>query len=182
MISAQKFAANLRGFSRLDDLARAMFAETASYVLHQFHAHGNKDPHIKLMAADLPGWVKDGFKKLTLGKRDKTMTPDTAEKRGDALAATVFASQEEKRAIAKANREARAERKATKEAEQASTQEPEATEPAAPVPAFALIGPNGTIEIDADEYQAIVQALLELRAGDMSAHSNVEVLPALKAA
>ena len=112
MITAQKFAANVRGFSKLDTLARAMFAETAAYVLYQFHAHGNKDPQLKLMASDLPGWVRDGFKKLTMGKRDKSMTERIAEMRGDALAGMVFASQEEKRAIAKEQRAARAERKA----------------------------------------------------------------------
>lgn len=121
MISSQKFIANIASFRKLDETARSLIAETAAYCLHQWHAHGNKDPHVKLMASDMPGWIKDAFKKLTLGKRDKLMTAKSAEMRGDVLAADALESQAEKRAARKAQNEARKEADAAIKAQNART-------------------------------------------------------------
>jgi hypothetical protein len=155
MITSQKFAANLRAFSKLDDMARELYAETAAYVLFQFHAHGNKDPLTKLQNADLPAWVKDGFKKLTMGKRDKAMTERNANMRGDALAAQVFAGQSEKRQQAKFAREAKA-----KEAPKAN--EAKANETI--VKADFILASQGVVtELSKDEYAALAAYLIELR-------------------
>lgn len=149
MITAQKFSANLRAFSKLDEAARGLFAETCAYVMYQYHAHGNKDPFNKLQESPLPGWIKDAVKKIKLGKRDKSMTESSAEMRGDAHASMAFASQAEKRAIAKANREARAEKSETV-VEKSS-------------PKFAIVGEGDVLEISADEYATVMGLIQSMR-------------------
>lgn len=165
MISASKFAANLRGFTKLDAVARTMFAETVGYVTFQYHKHGNRDPFNKLAAADLPGWVKDGFRKLKLGKRDPNMTEEAADKRGDAYAAQVFAAQAEKRAIAKAQREAK---QAAKEGAAPSKVE-DTTPPAAEPPkedeerGDSLVFNGVALSITPAESSALYDLLMKLR-------------------
>lgn len=161
MITAQKFSANLRAFSKLDEAARGLFAETCAYVMYQYHAHGNKDPFNKLQESPLPGWIKDAVKKIKLGKRDKLMTESMAEARGDSHASMAFASQAEKRAIAKANREARAEKADTPKIEKVEV-------------SYAIIGDGEVLEISADEYATVMGLIQTMRAG------AVEEVPMLK--
>jgi len=108
LINTTKFMANLVNFGKLDDKLQEMFCETAAYVSFQWHVHGNKDAHTKLLASAMPEWIKDGFRKLPLGKRDRNMNERTCQARADALTAIVFMAQAEKRAAAKIAREAKA--------------------------------------------------------------------------
>lgn len=128
MITKVQFIRNLTSFSKLDDAVRKLFSDTAAYVIMQYHAHGNKNPTAEVMAAaGVPGWIKDGFRKIPYGKRNTTITALEAEARADALTALVFADQTQKRAIAKDQRAARAEvaaeRKAVEEAQAARAAE-----------------------------------------------------------
>ncbi len=121
MITKQQFSRNLANFSKLDDAVRKMFSDTAAYVIMQYNCHGNKNPASEIAAsAGVPGWIKDGFKKIAFGKRDTTMTATAAEMRADALTALVFADQAQKRAIAKEQRAARAEVAAERKAVEAA--------------------------------------------------------------
>ncbi len=128
MITKAQFSRNLVNFSKLDDAVRKLFSDTAAYVIMQYNCHGNKNPAAEIAASTgVPGWIKDGFKKIPFGKRDATMTATMAEMRADSLTALVFADQEQKRAIAKEQRAARAEvaaeRKAVEEAQAARAAE-----------------------------------------------------------
>lgn len=121
MLTKAQFARNLVNFSKLDEAVRKMFADTAAYVILQYNCHGNKNPAAEIAAAvSVPGWIKDGFRKIPYGKRDASMTPEMAEMRADALTAMVFADQAQRRAIAKEQRAARAEFAAARKAVEAA--------------------------------------------------------------
>ena len=121
MLTKAQFARNLANFSRLDEAVRKMFSDTAAYVIMQYNAHGNKNPAAEIAAAaGVPGWIKDGFRKISFGKRNAAMTPEMAEMRADALTAMVFADQAQRRAIAKEQRAARAEVTAERKAVEAA--------------------------------------------------------------
>lgn len=167
MITTQKFAANLRAFARLDDDARELVAETAAYVLFQFHAHGNTDPHKRLMAHEgLPAWILDGFKKyLKLGKRDKGVTERLAGMRGDAIASAMFAGRAEKKALAAARRAEKAANKPAQAAEPAAAM-PEPIAAALEAHTAFLCDDAGTVaELTADELAAAWGAITALRTG-----------------
>jgi len=168
MITSQKFSANLRAFGKLDEAARALLAETVAYVIYQHHAHGNKDPWLKLKDAQLPGWIRDAIGRIPLGKRDKSMTERIAESRGDTFAALAFTSQAEKRAIAKAQREARAERKAAAPAavEPASVEaanSPIESEAESVEVSNALIVDGSVIDLTPSEAEAMMIYLDQIR-------------------
>ncbi len=163
MITAQKFAANIRSFSKLDEAARALFAETVAYAMFQYHAHGNKTPFITLQSSDLPGWIKDAIKKVKLGKRETNMTPQMAELRGDSYASATFASQAEKRAIAKVQREARAEKRANEFAPAPAKVEPEVVEAEFREVTNALIINGEMIDLSASEAEKLTTFLMSLR-------------------
>lgn len=121
MITKSQFSRNLTNFSKLDEAVRKMFADTAAYVIWQYNCHGNKNPAMEIAAsAGVPGWVKDGFKKIPFGKRVPTMSESMAEMRAAALTALVFADQAQKRAVAKEQRAARSEVAAERKAVEAA--------------------------------------------------------------
>ena len=109
MITTQKFNANLRAFTKLDDTARAMFSETVEYVMFHYHTHGNKTPFNQLKAVTVGGIFGDMIKSLKLGKRDKDATPEAIAGQADMITAGVFADQEQKKAERAAKRKAKSE-------------------------------------------------------------------------
>lgn len=162
MITTQKFAANLKAFGKLDDAARALFAETVEYVLFHYHKHGNKTPYNQLVAAAPRGVFGDMVKKIKLPKRDKDMTDSAVQSAASMVTAELFADREQKKAEAAAKRKAKAE-----------SDRPKATNVSIE---FGIVGEGEVLEITADEYATVMGLIKAMRS------EAVETLPMLKAA
>lgn len=162
MITTQKFAANLKAFGKLDDAARALFAETVEYVMYHYHKHGNKTPYNQLVAAAPRGVFGDMVKKIKLGKRDKDMTDSAVQSVANIMTAELFADREQKKAEAAAKRKAKAE-----------SDRPKSTNVSIE---FGLVGNGDVIELSADEYAEAVSVVMAMRMG------AIETVPMLKAA
>lgn len=161
MITTQKFSANLKAFGKLDDAARALFAETVEYVMYHYHKHGNKTPYNQLIAAAPKGVFGDMIRKIKLGKRDKDATDSAIAGIADVQTAGLFADQAQKKAEAAAKRKAKAEPKS--KSTNVSIE-------------FGVIGNGDVMELSADEYAAVMEVVAMMR---MEA---VETVPMLKAA
>lgn len=162
MITTQKFAANLKAFGKLDDAARALFAETVEYVLFHYHKHGNKTPYNQLVAAAPRGVFGDMVKKIKLPKRDKDMTDSAVQSIANIMTAELFADREQKKAEAAAKRKAKAE-----------SDRPKSTNVSIE---FGIVGEGEVLEITADEYATVMGLIKAMRS------EAVETLPMLKAA
>lgn len=174
------FTQMLAAIRRSDDALREAVAETASYILLQYHKNGRKAdgaglPYRAQFVAALPAWLQKEAAKWSLdsGKRLPEMSEREAAMRADAFVGTAFASQEDKRRIAKENREAR---KALKEAAGAAqveakgdttTAAPEAIQEAEEgleLLRNALITNEGDlIELTMEESAELVQILMGMR-------------------
>lgn len=148
MITTQKFNANLRAFSKLDDTARALFAETVEYVLHHYHTHGNKTPFNQLKSVKIGGIFGDMIKSLKLGKRQKDAPAEAIQSMADMTTAGIFADQEQKKA----------ERAAKRAAKATSTTKPEKLEIS-----NALIVNGELVELSADQADALYVMLMEMQ-------------------
>jgi uncharacterized UPF0160 family protein len=163
MITAQKFSANLRAFSKLDETARALFAETVEYVNHQWHKHGNKTPFNQLIAAAPRGVFGDMIKKLKLGTRDRQATDADIARFADMTTATLFADQKQKKEINAAKRTV-----AKRVASTGNTQKVEAE--------FVLASAESIMELNEAEFRAAMNLVMAMRS------EAVETVPMLKAA
>lgn len=162
MITTQKFAANLKAFGKLDDAARALFAETVEYVMYHYHKHGNKTPYNQLVQAAPRGVFGDMVRKIKLGKRDKDMTDSAVQSVASVVTAELFADREQKKAEAAAKRKAKAE-----------SDRPKSTNVSIE---YGLVSADGVMELTADEYAAAMEVVAMMR---MEA---VATVPRLKAA
>lgn len=112
MLTSRQFNARLSTLRANEETLKQTLAELLGFALFHAIAHGNKAPLHELQKSAPYGWVADQLAKVSPGRRDKSISEKSAQMRADMLVADMFAGQSEKRAIAKANREARAERKA----------------------------------------------------------------------
>lgn len=162
MITTQKFSANLKAFGKLDDAARALFAETVEYVLYHYHKHGNKTPYNQLIQAAPRGVFGDMIRKIKLGKRDKDATDTALEGIASVQTAELFADREQKKAEAAAKRKAKSE-----------SDRPKATNVSIE---FGIVGEGEVLEITADEYATVMGLIKAMRS------DAVQTMPMLKAA
>jgi 4-hydroxy-L-threonine phosphate dehydrogenase PdxA len=162
MITTQKFSANLKAFGKLDDAARALFAETVEYVMFHYHKHGNKTPYNQLVQAAPKGVFGDMIRKIKLGKRDKDMTDSAVESIASMTTAELFADREQKKAEAAAKRAAKADSEKRKTTNVSIE--------------YGLVGNGDCVELSAEEFEAAMQTVMAMR---MEA---VATMPMLKAA
>lgn len=160
VITARQFAANLKKISgeELKETVSACFA----FALYHYHNHGQKTPYMQLQAsvAESRSFMADIVKKLSLGRREKGLSEIDSERRADAAVALAFADTTTKRAIAKEQREARKAIKAEKVAPESA---PETVE----IEADYIIAGKGEVTVlTAEEYAAIMEALMQLRVAD----------------
>lgn len=175
------FSQMLQAIRRSDDVLREAVSEAATYILRQYHNNGRKvdGAGVSLRAQfvqALPAWLQKeaGRWQLDSGKRVLDMSEREAQMRADAFIGVAFASQEEKRRIAKENREARKLAKA----HEAPTIAPESTNESseggdtiegefevveAQAVGNALVIDGHMIELDADEASALVTILTQMR-------------------
>lgn len=161
MITTQKFSANLKAFGKLDDAARALFAETVEYVMFHYHKHGNKTPYTQLIEAAPKGVFGDMIRKIKLGKRDKDATDQAIQGIADVQTAELFADREQKKAEAAAKRKANAAPKS--KSTNVSIE-------------FGIVGEGDVLEITADEFATVMGLIKSMRS------DAVQTMPMLKAA
>lgn len=162
MITTQKFSANLKAFGKLDDAARALFAETVEYVMFHYHKHGNKTPYTQLVQAAPKGVFGDMIRKIKLGKRDKDMTDSAVESIASVTTAELFADREQKKVEAAAKRAAKADSEKRKTTNVSIE--------------YGLVGEGDVMELTADEFATAMALIKSMRS------SAVETVPMLKAA
>lgn len=173
----------LAAIRKTDEALREAVSETAAYIMLQYHKNGRKAdgaglPYRAQFVAALPDWLQKEAAKWALdsGKRIAEMSEREAAMRADAFVGTAFASQEDKRRIAKENREARKALKTAAGAEQVESkgvdtpEAPEASQEATDAPEGlellrnALITNEGDmIELTMEESAELVQILMGMR-------------------
>lgn len=116
MLSNTQFKSAIAAIAKQDDKLRELTASALTFALFHAIAHGNNKPMAELQAGAPYGWLRDGLAKVKPGRRDKDISERVIEQRANMHVAMMFAAQEQKRAIAKANREARPAKPAKKEA------------------------------------------------------------------
>lgn len=159
------FAQMIANIRKSDDALREAVAETAVYITLQYHRNNRKadgagQAFMPQFVAALPAWLQKeaGKFQLQTGKRIHDMTEQMAEMRIDAMIGVAFASQEEKRRIARENRSARKEAKGEPETV-TETQKIELAEDAG-----ALFAAGEMIQLTPEETAALVAHLNQMRA------------------
>ena len=171
MLSAKKFAANLRSIRLADEAFREMVAESLAFAIFHARNHGQKTPFMDLCDA-VPGWLKGKLEKVPVGK--KKIGESEAESEASFRVAEWFASHEQQKAIRNANRKAKAKPEAAPpEPAPEAAQEPSAD--AAPLVApgtieseaievhDALVFHGEVLEVSADEATLLAAYLTQLR-------------------
>jgi hypothetical protein len=112
------FAQMIAAIRKSDEALRDAVAETAAYIMLQYHTNGRKadgagQAFMPQFVAALPAWLQKEAGKwhLQSGKRQVDMTTERADAMVSAMVGVSFASQDEKRRISRENRAARQEAK-----------------------------------------------------------------------
>ena len=172
------FAQMLTNIRKSDDALREAVSEAAAYITLQYHKNNRKADgagvaFMPQFVNALPAWLQKEAGKWALqtGKRIVDMTDNVAAMRVDAMIGVAFASQDEKRRIARENRVA-------KKAQEAPAVAPQSTNADEPVEEYiegdyevleahavgnALVINGELIELDAEEADALVTILTQMR-------------------
>lgn len=170
---ARNFAQMIANIRKSDDALRAAVSECAAYILLQFHVNNRKVDGAGVNLRDqmlgaLPAWlVKEAGKwQIQSGKRVPGMSEREAAMRADAFVGMAFAAQEEKRRIAKENREARkASRPAKEDAPETASEQ---SAPEVPLLKSALIDSTGNMmELSDEELHEAICAVLAVRTAQL---------------
>lgn len=170
MLSAKKFAANLRSIRLADEAFREMVAESLAFAIFHARNHGQKTPFMDLCEA-VPGWLKGKMEKVPVGK--KKIGESEAESEASFRVAEWFASHEQQKAIRNANRKAKAKPEAAPSEPVSETQEPSADVVPLAAPGTieseaievtdALVFHGEVLEVSADEATLLAAYLTQLR-------------------
>ena len=170
MLSAKKFAANLRSIRLADEAFREMVAESLAFAIFHARNHGQKTPFMDLCDA-VPGWLKGKMEKVPVGK--KKVGESEAESEASFRVAEWFASHEQQKAIRNANRKAKAKPEAAPSESASEAQEPSADVVPLAAPGTieseaievtdALVFHGEVLEVSADEATLLAAYLTQLR-------------------
>lgn len=170
MLSAKKFAANLRSIRLADEAFREMVAESLAFAIFHARNHGQKTPFMDLCDA-VPGWLKGKLEKVPVGK--KKIGESEAESEAAFRVAEWFASHEQQKAIRNANRKAKAKPEAAPSESVSEAQEPSADVVPLAAPGTieseaievhdALVFHGEVLEVSADEAAKLAAYLTQLR-------------------
>lgn len=170
MLSAKKFAANLRSIRLADEAFREMVAESLAFAIFHARNHGQKTPFMDLCEA-VPGWLKGKMEKVPVGK--KKIGESEAESEASFRVAEWFASHEQQKAIRNANRKAKAKPEAAPSESASEAQEPSADAVPLAAPGTieseaievtdALVFHGEVLEVSADEATQLAAYLTQLR-------------------
>ena len=122
MLATKQFKATLGLIRKYDDSMKSALSACYAYCLWQWHNGKNKNPHGELIAAlnEAKGFLSEIAPKLTLGKRDATLSEAGCTMRADIVIGDLFRGREAKKAE-------RAESKKARDAEKAKLAEQNAT-------------------------------------------------------
>ena len=184
MLATKQFKATLGLIRKYDDSMKSALSACYAYTLWQWHNGKNKNPHGEFIAAlsEAKGFLSEIAPKLTLGKRDATLSEAGCTMRADIVIGDLFRGREAKKAE-------RAESKKARDAEKAKIAEQ--NESVGVEPECAAVTPDATI-IDGEAVAVEVEHALVI-GGHVVTLSQSEVIamrdyltmlraPALKAA